>query len=304
MRLSYNGTLACIALSITICSAQPVVFSDPVAWVTMRNSVVIAKAQVDTAKLESNVLDVSVKQVRNGKSYLLSSKKLNVNDYSVEFQLNDIGSSLLGGYDYLQLEWSNPKATHKGVVEPFGIVVLDSQDIHNTFDATMQSAISVNSIDGAVLDRTKCLVDGNKIGFLWNEKELAVVVPKNHPRISGLSVFLDGKNAKNAFLSYPDRELRIFPYQDSVATVHYVRSFIEGEIKYDEQLWFADASIESSADYVIVKIPHYDVGVVPFNGRKLGCMVQTVDSSGAVVGVFPSDAQRLVPGTWGNMQLK
>jgi hypothetical protein len=298
------GTLASIVLAISFCSAQPVIFSDPVAWITMRNTIMVAKAQVDTAKLEGNVLNISLKRVRDGKAQLLSSKKLTVNDFSVEFQLDDISSSLVGGYDYLQLEWSNPKATHKGVLEPFGVVVLDSLNAANSFDATKQLTISANSIDKGLLSGSKCQVGGSGIGFLWNEKELAVVVPKRSTKMNGVSVFFDGKNAKNAFLSYPDREVRIFPSNDSVATVHFVRSFVEGAVGYEEQRWYAGVSKDISADYVVVKIPLYDIGVVPFNGRKMGCMVESRDSSGTVVDVFPANAQRYIPGTWGNLLLK
>ena len=285
--------LGAIAFSLT---AQTVLFNDPVPWATMRSRHLVLKAQVDTASVAQGGLSVDVYAVIDGQSRLAGRKRFNPDDYSMVFDMGSIGRDLVGGHDYFRIDWSVAGSDDKGSCYPVGFAVLEKKE-----PPVIVRADSTSSIE-AYTGPFDVTVGQVQFAALWNKNYLAFSFRRDSEITGYVELFIDGKNAKNAFLSYPDRVIRYFPHGDSAVTRHYTRSLKGDVIEYAEQEWHTDFFTVQTDEVTIVLVPWYDPGVIPFVDRTVGFAAFYQESDGTLV-AYPSQAQREVPATWGNLVL-
>ena len=288
--------------SAVVLSAQVVVFNEPTAWITQRSDSLVIKAQIDTAQLKKKDVVVAVSRVTKGKSSLVARKSYKIDDLSKDFDLGMARASLIGGYDFLKAEWSIPGTKESGVCAPFGIV-----DLSKLPKAVVVQARKLTVIDEAGLaaipgDAFQSL-DGEGICLVSSEKEVGIVVKKGPATDKVMLFCFDGKNGKNAFLSYPDRMVRYAPAKDSTAGVRIERSLKGDSISYVEKRWDAEISAKQVGSYFVMKIPLFDLGVVAFKGRTMGFAAFSIDKDNKSVSTLPSGAVREIPGTWGDLIL-
>ena len=85
----------------------------------------------------------------------------------------------------------------------------------------------------------------------------------------------DGKNGKNAFLSYPDRIISYIPAKDSLNTIHYKRDVKEDTLRYTDKLWQSEIKKEIIGEKVVISMPWADIGVIPLRKEWWnGCVCQ------------------------------
>ncbi|HEX2960020.1 MAG TPA: hypothetical protein VHO70_24515 [Chitinispirillaceae bacterium] len=280
--------------------AQTVSFSSPVTWVTQRNDTVAVKAQVDTAQLKQKSLTLKLVQVDNGKKKEIASKKVSVNDVTLDMSFGSIKKPLVGGESYLRIDWSVPGATDNGALYPFGIV---SESVFK--DLVPVKAVKVKAAGDCFQlkdDQFQNLGDV-KVATGWNMDSYFFVVKKSADSKSIVKCAFDGKNGKSAFLSYPDRFVGYNAQTDSVSAVHYVREMNADTLKYRENNWNNSITKQKSGDIVVVTVPWGDIGVIPFDERTIGFAMFAEGADTKVTQSIPATAQRLIPGTWTNLFL-
>ena len=116
-----------------------------------------------------------------------------------------------------------------------------------------------------------------------------------------MAFLFDGKNAKNAFLSYPDRVVRFVPADDSVYVLHYKRELKDGVVAYNETVWHTEVTSVVGNSYVVITVPWHDTAILPFHGRRVGFAAFVVDADGATQAAVPQTAKYANPGTWGDL---
>lgn len=291
--------VAAITLALSA-NAQTVSFSSPVPWVTQRNDTISVKAQVDTAQLKQKSLTFKLSQVSNGKKKEIASKKVTVNDVSVDVSFGAIKKQLLGGDEYLQVEWAVPGGNDKGVVEPFGIV---SESVYKGLApvtaAKVKTADDLSQFKG---DQFQTLGD-IKIAAGWNMDACFFAIKKGADSKSIVKCAFDGKNGKSAFASYPDRIAIYNAQKDEVSAIHYVREMKADSLKFNENKWVNTITKKQQGDLVIITIPWSDVGVIPFEERTVGFALFAQNADGKVSQSIPSGAKVFIPGTWTNLLL-
>lgn len=287
------GWLSMVASAVL---GQTVLLNDPVSWITMRNGQMVVKAQLDTAQIRSKKVFLELAMVSGGREKILQKKTFSISDYSEEFDLGKIGSKLVGGYDYCKINWSIPGGTEKGVCVPVGVAVLEELPVVKVVSA--DSAGQADETHG----KSKVDVGNCRFSVSWDRKQLAFWILKGESTTGFLEIAIDGKNAKNAFLSYPDRIIRYFPGSDSVVAVHYKRNLSGDKIEYTEQVWNSELLSKSVDGGVVVCVPWYDLGVIPFVDRTMGIAVFELAGS-ATTSAFPATAAKENPATWANLVL-
>lgn len=278
--------------------AQSVSLNVPSAWSTLRTDSVIVKAQVDTAGLKQKQIDYTLSSVIGGATKVIAQKQVKVTDVSSDAFLAKINSNVLGGTDYLKVEWVVD--SQKNEILPVGIVNLEKLPKLNPVQAKF---VQENAILKEVADSTK-EEHFNKCGtkeyaVFWNSKALFYVLKKSSDS-SALSFSIDGKNGKNAFVSYPDRFIEC--KKDSVRGYHYKRNIENSALKYTELNWENEISKEIIGNKIVIKMPWFDTGIVPFDGRVIGFSAFRKDKN-KVVSSNPEKALEFIPGTWGNLVL-
>jgi len=280
--------------------AQTVSFSSPVPWVTQRNDSVSVKAQVDTAQLKQKALTFKLLQVSNGKKKEIASKKVSVTDLSVDVSFGAIKKTLLGGSEYLQVEWSVPGSkTDKGIVEPFGIV---SESVFKGLAPVTAVKVKTAQECSQFKDDQFTSLGNVKVATAWNMDNCFIAVKKGADAKSLLKCAFDGKNGKSAFASYPDRILEYDIEKDALNPIHYTREIKADALKYNENKWINSITKEVQGDLIVITIPWSDVGVIPFEERTVG-FAMIAESSGKVAQAIPAAANVLIPGTWTNLLL-
>jgi len=278
--------------------AQIVTFNSPSPWVSLRETAVVAKTLLDTAKVEKKSVQFTLYKIENKKKAKLGGYTLKAKDYSEEFQLASLKTSVFGGRNYLKIEWSVQGTKDKGSLEPFGILVVDSGKVDTVaVGKWIQGALDAAAAKTTLADKDFVAVGKKRFGVIWNEKMLGLVCRKDG--VSGALTFtFDGKNGKNAFLAYPDRFVSYLPESDSVHAWHYKRSVSDTGIVYKEGEWIHEITKTVDGDIVLISVPWYDLGIIPFDGRIVGFAV--FEGSSASV---PSGARQEIPGTWGDLVL-
>jgi hypothetical protein len=300
--LSAGSILAVVALS----TAAPVVtFNEPAEWLTQRSSRIVAKVQLDTAQIKSKQVQMALSVVAGGKKQMVSRKSFKADDFSKEFDLGTVGKSLVGGYDYLSIEWSIPGAKETGTCAPVGLVELEKMPRAQVLQARKLAAGMAGAAVAAGLqvgDFVK--VGGAEVAFGWNAAGLWVVCRKaGVPADKHVLLCLDGKNGKNAFLSYPDRLFRCFPQRDSVYAFHYQRALNNNVVTYTEALWNNESTVQATSDAIVISIKWHDIGVLPVDERAIGLAAFVVDAAGKASAALPAGSLTVVPGTWADLVL-
>jgi hypothetical protein len=286
-------------MAYTVCaSAQVITFNSPAPWITQRNDSIIVKAQLDTSKFSNKKISLAVTKVENGKKNVIKEKTFKVKDITHDFFIGLAGTGLIGGKDYLQIDWSVPKSTEKGSFAPVGIVNLSSVEknemIHvSKSDEACPEGISKVAQYASLQDQQFTLV--------WNNNNLVVAIKTSSTK-DAIRFAFDGKNGKNAFLSYPDKIVDYVADKDSLSAYDYERAY-QDSITYTAKSWKNDIVKDKSSSCVIITIPWSDLGLLPFEGRQIGFSVYTVSSKNAVAAALPKNAKMFIPGTWGTIIL-
>jgi hypothetical protein len=280
-----------------------VTFNSPGQWVTERTDNIVLKVQLDTSKIPQKKLSVTLSRVEGGKKKIVATKSFKVTDYSQEFPLGPAGANLIGGKDFLKIEWSIPGTKEKGTLFPVGIVNLDKIDKSEPLHAVKVQALPDGQSVAEVAANAKFTsVKGNEFALFWNTKALSLVCRKGTGKEVVRFAF-DGKNGKNAFISYPDRVVEWFTAKDSVGTVLYERIALADSINFPTKEWRSEVKKSGTKDLTIITIPWSDIGLVAQDERVLGFAAFVADEKSAPVASYPDKAKFLVPGSWSSIVL-
>jgi hypothetical protein len=296
-----------VAVLILFCTSfvfsQAVTFHSPVPWITLRDSKIIAKTLVDTSEVQKNAVKLTLSKVVNGKKIRIASKKFKTIDYSQEYELATLDTDILGGKDFLTIAWEVANTEKKGKIEPFGIVKIAGDDPEKGALSCKQvsGTLSADALGSALKDNDFVSLGSGKFCAVWNSEKFGLVI-KGGKDLESVRFSIDGKNGKNAFLTYSDRIITYFPKNDSLSATYNKRSVDEKGIKYNVKDWNQEIQKEVKDGLVCMVIPWYDLAILPIDGRIFGfaAFAEASDKTAAV----PENAQKEIPGTWGNLVLK
>jgi hypothetical protein len=295
-----KAALVC-AISVNTILAQAVSFSSPASWITQRNDTVFIRAQLDTALIKKKAVSVSLLQVNDGKKKVIAKKNLKITDNVMELMFAKVGKDLLGGKEFLRLEWAADN--EKGVIEPIGILDLNKVSKSDTVKALrVQDGAEAKTVADIIKAEQFRKIGSVEFGTAWNKDAFFIVMKKSQDS-STISFAFDGKNGKNAFLSYPDRIISYIPAKDSLNTTCYVREIKGDTLKYKDKLWNSEIEKVAADEKVIIRMPWADIGVIPFEERMIGIGVFAMQK-GKVNAAIPQNAQYYIPGTWGDVFLQ
>jgi hypothetical protein len=300
IRLSVQCVLVAVFFSY-IC-AQIVVVNDPMQWVTLRSDSIVVRMQIDTANVPEKKVGLQLYSVNHNTKRSLARKVFTVDDYSHEFGFGTIGKELIGGQDYLQLEWDIPGKEVKGEVYPFGIaadyiLMVDNIEGFKKVTTTVDSS-TIESIQ----EKTTHLIAGeHSFGAVWNDTYFILLYKKAEESAGTITWCFDGENGKKAFLAYSDRFVSYSADNDSLFSYHFKRSVYTDSIHYEKTDWANDIDIVSTKNTIALRIPWYDLAVIPFDGRAMGFAVFVADKNGNAQASIPTKARETIPATWGNV---
>lgn len=295
-----KAALVC-AISVNTILAQAVSFSSPASWITQRNDTVFIRAQLDTGLIKKKTVSVSLLQVNDGKKKVIAKKNLKITDNVMELMFAKVGKDLLGGKEFLRLEWAADN--EKGVIEPIGILDLNKVSKSDTVKALrVQDGAEAKTVADIIKAEQFRKIGSVEFGTAWNKDAFFIVMKKSQDS-STISFAFDGKNGKNAFLSYPDRIISYVPAKDSLNTTCYVREIKGDTLKYKDKLWNSEIEKVAADEKVIIRMPWADIGVIPFEERMIGIGVFAMQK-GKVNAAIPQNAQYYIPGTWGDVFLQ
>ncbi len=278
---------------------QAVSVNTPLPWVSLRNDTITVRAQIDTSALKKKEITITLLTVNKGKSKLIADKTFKITDPSGEFSFGKIKKGLIGGEEYLQIKWAVKGTEEKGAVEPIGIADLTPFTNTDTVRSIrVADDIALKDVVTAAGDK---LMQTNKAAYsiAWNKKALYVILKKFSSKDT-IKFSLDGKTGKNAFLSYPDRFINLF-FSDTVIirAIRYKREIRKDSLVYTPEEWRNEITHEVVGDKLIVCVPWYDTGMIPFEERTIGFAVFVTDEKGKTVQSLPTNAQIFIPATWG-----
>jgi hypothetical protein len=285
---------------------QIITFNGPMPFITQRNDSITVRAQIDTAQLKQKktiVLSAVLVSDRLQKTPLVK-KTFPVVDFTGEFALGPVGRNLVGGRSYLKIDWSIPGVTGaKGVLLPIGIVALDKLPKNETIAVPrVKDGADAAAVVSSVKETDFHALGAVKFAFAWNKDALYIVLLKN--AMPGTVRFaFDGKNGKNAFLSFADRVVMYQPDKDSLMGVHFSRTMAGDTVKYEQKPWLNEFTKSVSGDKTVLRVPWYDVGVIPFDERKVGMGIMAFDAKGQQTAALPPKADFFLPGTWCDLLL-
>jgi hypothetical protein len=303
MTRSLGALLLFVTAGFSLAAAQVVSFNEPVAWMTVTDRSITAKMLLDTARIEKPKIRLSLVKVKNGRRRTVRSRTFSVKDYSQEFDLGSVGESVLGGNDFLSIEWSIPGQADKGVLEPVGVVELDESKIETVLEGVQVEGKLDTASAAAKAEKARFAeVGGHKLGMLWNEEVFALII-REGSELGSVTMMIDGKNGKNAFLSYPDRVLTWRVGIEALEAFHHRRVEADTTINYPRAKWMHGITSAKKEKGAVIVVPWHDTGILPFVGRRAGVMLSAVAESGATPVTLPADAREKIPGTWGDMVL-
>jgi hypothetical protein len=294
------GTVAAVvAFGAAGAFGQIIAFNSPMPWITQRNDSITVRAQIDTAQLKKKkeiTLSAVLVNDRGGKTALVR-KTFPVTDYSGEFALGSIKKNLAGGRSFVRIDWSIPAAGGAtGSIEPVGIAALDRLPEATAVAVARCTDGSGPDVSG-IRESDFRAAGGTKFALAWNKEALFIVLVRK-PAPGTVRFAIDGKNGKNAFLSYADRVVLYWPAKDSLAGVHFSREIMKGALAYGEKPWLNEISKSVAGNTVVVRIPWSDAGIIPFEERKMGLGVAVFDAKERQSAAFPEKADFFLPATW------
>lgn len=298
----FSAAFLCVSAMVSSVVAQLVIFNEPTPWITNRSDSGIVRLQLDTARIESKKITLSLSSHINDNKRTLRTKTFRIDDYAEEYNLGPIGKDLVGGHDYLKIEWKIPGSDDHGYCAPFGIVDLDAMGPPKVLEAdSLQGELNEENVQGLLKDTFRTLGESG-FGMLWTKRKWIIACKKTDAEEGNLTFVLDGKNGKNAFLSYPDWGIRYFPKSDSLFSFHYSRRLSVDEIRYKEAVWHNEIETIDGEELFIVMVPWHDTGVIPFDGRRMG-LVAYLSRGDEIAEAIPEKAQWDLPGTWADLVL-
>lgn len=294
----------CVVLCAVGAYSQIVTFNSPTAWVTQRNDSITVRAQIDTAQIKRKEFTVSVDLVNNGaKKKTLARKTFKITDYSAEFAMGPVSQNLAGGLSYIKIDWSIPGTTNKGSIAPIGIVALDKlPPLEVTVISRAKEGADAATVAGLVKDGDLKTAGSAKFALVWNKDALYVVMAKTKAPGS-VRFAIDGKNGKNAFLSFADRVVLYQPDKDSIWGSHFSRQMTGDTLKYVDKPWPSEITKTAVGDKIVVRVPWYDTGIIPIEDRKFGLGIMEFAANGQQAAAVPASANFYLPGTWGDFVL-
>jgi hypothetical protein len=310
--MTFKRVLSVISLSVVLgvvaVSAQIVSFESPAAWQTLRSDSLIIKAQFDTSRLQKKQIKIVVSKGSEGRKKAIVTKTFTINSYFQVLDCGKVGAPVVGGKEFISLDWSIAELKETGSIAPFGVAVLPGNDSANLLHAKKLGTNDDAKTALASAATASLLKVGKDAAFIpfWSEKALFLVCKKSGVN-NQLQFAFDGKNGKNAFLSFPDRFLAVSLKTDSLFGRYYVRNFGKDSIGYGEQgvyKWNNEIKQTSDSAFICVTIPWFDLGVIPSVGRIMGMAQFFANEKGKVSGQLPARAKYYIPGTWGSIVLE
>jgi hypothetical protein len=291
------------ALIAGTASGEIVTFNSPGQWTTERTDKIVLKVQLDTSKIPQKKIAVVLSKIEGGKKKQVTTKSFKVTDYSQEFDVGPVGATLLGGKNFFKIEWSIPGTKEKGGLFPVGLVNLDRIPAVTPLHA-QKTQTPANDKNAAALAANAgfTAVKGVEFALLWTPKSLSILCKKGTGK-DVIKFAFDGKNAKNAFISYPDRVVELFTANDSMATLLYERAALNDSINFPEKEWKCEAEKNTIGDITIINIPWYDIGLIAQDERALGFAAFVTDEKMTVKAAYPDKATLLMPGSWSSIIL-
>jgi hypothetical protein len=297
-------TAACVAFGAAGAYGQIIAFNNPMPWITQRNDSITVRAQIDTAQLKKKK-EITLSAVlvnEQGQKTALAKKTFPVTDYSGEFFLGTVKKGLVGGRSFVRIDWSVQAAGgSNSSVEPIGIAALDRLPQPEIIIAPRladKSGMDVSTVKESDF-RT---VGGTRFALGWNKEALVIILVKSHAP-GTVRFAIDGKNGRNAFLSFADRVVIYIPANDSLKGVHFSRQILNGRLVYEEKPWPNAITRSVEGDKVVIRVPWSDAGLIPFDERKLGLGITAFDAKGNQTSALPPKADFYLPATWCDLQL-
>ena len=75
-------------------------------------------------------------------------------------------------------------------------------------------------------------------------------------------------------------------------------------MKYDRKEWFSEITEDASGDVIVVRMPWYDSGIIPFEERTIGAALFAGTTTKSRAKRIPAKAQYNIPATWGVVLLQ
>ena len=290
--------ILCVLGYYALSMGQIMTFNSPAPWLTQRNDSIMVKAQLDTSKFAKKQLTLAVSKMEAGKKKPVLTKTFKVKDFTQDFFLGMAATSLVGGKDFLKVVWSIPGGKDSGFCAPIGIVNLDkAAKFEPVHAAKVVTQLDIKDIAGLVKDKKFSKVGAGEFLLLWNTKTLSIIIKKSAAK--GVVKFtFDGKNAKNAFVSFADKMLDYVTDKDSIFAYENDR-VCSDSITYTPKTWINEIKKASDKDFTLITIPWYDIGLLPFDGRVMG-FGAFVTAEAAKPAAYPEKAMVFEPGSWGN----
>jgi hypothetical protein len=283
---------------------QIIAFNGPMPWITQRNDSITVRAQIDTAQLKKDkVINLSAVLVNDRQQKtVLAKKAFRVTDYSGEFALGAVKKDLVGGRSYIKIDWSLPAAAGgKGSLEPVGIAALDKLPAPDLIAVPRLKDGASPDVSGLKESDFRA-VGTTRFALGWNDGALFIVLVKRQATGS-VRFAIDGKNGKNAFLSFADRVVMYGPGKDSLRGAHFSREIRDGRLTYEEKPWPNEITKSASGDRVVIRVPWSDAGIIPFEERKFGMGITAFDAKGGQTAAVPRKADFYLPATWCDLLL-
>jgi len=276
-----------------------VTINEPVEWVTQRSRDLVIQATLDTAKLGTKKISFKTSHVRDGKeAKRLSTKSFAISQSITEFDLGKLPSSVIGGKDFVIVDWEVVPDGPKGLHGPIGVFELEE------VNPAAQATIPYHGAPNWKAAHTISL-KGGQISLASAEKGLYVRL--NAPQNDAQPLYflqIDGKSGKLAFSALADRAVGVDLKADTLFTHRHSRRFTREEISYTKTSWFHEIELKKvAAGSYEIYIPWHDLAIIPFDGRGFGLAVFAGSAHTEFVDAWPQKANPLIPGTWAHVKL-
>ncbi len=301
MTLVFAGFLSCAA----VVAAQDVVINSPAAWLTQRDGTILVKAQFDTARIAKKSVKFTSYTVDNGKKSLVASKTVLAKTFSQDIKLGSVKGSMLGGTQYVTVEWALTDTAIKGSVFPVGVLAIEKVASKDSLKiGKVANGADCAAAAAAIGKKPFTKVGTYEIGSVWNDQSVFFACKKVAGSKDLVTLAIDGKNAKNAFLAYSDRLLVYGAEKDSLSAVCYKRAMVGDTLRYTKTSWELTGKSSVVNGVFVVEVPWADLGMVKsFVGRRFGFSVMVSDNTGKSIAAYPSIAKQEIPGSWTNALL-
>ncbi len=302
----WSKILLCIAGCTGAAFSQIITFNGPMPWVTQRNDSITVRAQIDTAQIKDKEFSLSIDLVNErGLMRSLVTRSFPIKDYTVEFPIGSLKENLVGGRSFIKINWNIAGTTNKGSIAPIGIVALDKLPPAEEF-AILHAADGLDAagIASALKESDYKTAGSANFAFAWNKSAFYIVLQKAQSPVPGTVRFaFDGKNGKHAFLSFADRVVLYNAEKDSLFGLHFTQQLSGDTVKYAEKVWPNELTKTAVNDKIVIRVPWYDIGIVPSDERRFGLGIVTCDESGNQQSALPQSAVFYNPGTWCDLRL-